>query len=340
MTFASEVLADAPALWWRHQDTSGTFNAAADSSGNARHGTTTGMASTDYEKAGLVRTDGASRSFDYNGAGAYTTIPYAAWSDYTVTGVSVEAWINLDVVTGKTRTIMVRAVGGGQTYFQLNVLATGAVQFGIYAGGTPGTFTAASSAAGVIVAGVTYQIGATWNGATLLVYCNGVQVATAAKSGAMPAVAAPTLRAGSPDSTTTSSTDGRISEIMYWPNVVLPAARFLAHYDAGVGDYRLVSALWTEVLAEVSPANALTSALWLEAIGTQLPVEAAISAVWMEVFGTQKPVEAALSTAWVEVLGTAGEPPSTGLPNVARTGGLHIKDPVLGWKPVDALGFL
>ena len=108
--YADEVMADAPAGYWRLNETNGSV--ALDSSGNGRHGTYLGGVTLGL--AGAVPGDGRATSFD--GSSGYVQLP-GTWGGTAET--TVEAWVNLDdPLTGDFESI-IATPDGGFTHFQL-----------------------------------------------------------------------------------------------------------------------------------------------------------------------------------------------------------------------------
>ena len=90
MSYADEVLADSPLVYWKLDEASG---APQDSSGNARHGTV--VNAFEAYQAGALRTSGQSVSLERTSQsnGDYAQITDADWMQGIL---SVEAWVRLE----------------------------------------------------------------------------------------------------------------------------------------------------------------------------------------------------------------------------------------------------
>jgi hypothetical protein len=152
---------------WGFDEASGP--AANDSSGRANNGTISGATRT---TAGKI---GAALSFD--GVNDWVTVPDANSLDLT-TGITMSAWVNAAQVGSIYRTVLMKEQPGGMIYT-------------LYAGdgtGKPGGHvytTAENRIAGPSNTPLntwTY-LTSTWNGTTLRLYVNGVEVANKALAG-------------------------------------------------------------------------------------------------------------------------------------------------------------
>ncbi len=94
MSYASEVLADSPAAWYRCTEASGL---PQDSSGNARNATVTLISNAVYQQVGAIPTDAPNFSIKFDTATGFTT-PDQAGLDLTDT-FTIEAWIKLQAIT-------------------------------------------------------------------------------------------------------------------------------------------------------------------------------------------------------------------------------------------------
>ena len=151
----------------------GSGTAVTDSSGAGNLGATSG---TTWASAGKY---GPALSF--NGSSASVTIPDSSSLDLT-TGMTVEAWVNPSSAGGPWRTVVFKQTGGGMVYAlyanngasrpvgQVNVLGEQ---------NAPGT--------AVVPAGTWTHLATTYDGASLRLFVNGIQVASKPQTGAIPA---------------------------------------------------------------------------------------------------------------------------------------------------------
>lgn len=219
MTYASEVAADSPVLWWRLGESSGTT--AVDASGNGRDGTYAG--SPTLGVSGLI-TDG-NTAVDLDGVNDQVT--YAATVLSSSSYLTVECWMKLPAITGHrlfglagtSNAHSLDITSGGSIVFQVNPTGTGS------ANGT--------SATGLISAGVTYHIVLTWSDVsnTARLYVDGTQVVTATNSGAIN-IATVSLGAVG-NSGGVPAFGGVVDEFAIY-GTELSGARIAAHYAAGV----------------------------------------------------------------------------------------------------------
>jgi peptidoglycan/xylan/chitin deacetylase (PgdA/CDA1 family) len=215
--YAPGVVADAPAGYWRLNDTGTT---AADSAGT-NTGTFTGAT---RGAAGLLTAEPANKAAGFSGTGQYVQIPSATALSPTAR-VSVEAWMKPTTLpaTGAFRSIASKA----ESYsLQFNGPR---LEFTLVQGATRRRLQAP---AGAIVAGATYHVVGTYDGTTQRLYVNGAQVASVALTGAIGANTN-SLIVGSWNGAQEFFA-GTIDEVAVYP-AALTAARVSAHYQAGSG---------------------------------------------------------------------------------------------------------
>jgi hypothetical protein len=223
MAYSSVVLADAPRVYYRFEDNPAS-STMSDSSGNGNHGSYQGAVTRGA--AGLLAEGGASADFpDVSGQRDY----YPSWT--TGSAYSAEAWFRPDNATppaGTGRTIMGHDTNGSALTWRLFINTDGRVQ--IFHTDIGGTFRIVTSTT-VIVPGLTYHVVATWDGATLCLYLNGVLEGSVA--------AASVWNSGSPlnigslySGSTSEHFDGRLDEVAVY-GTALSQARVTAHYQAG-----------------------------------------------------------------------------------------------------------
>jgi hypothetical protein len=218
--YSSTVLGDGPGGYWRLGETSGTT--AADASGGDNG---TYVNSPTQGQASLLPGDSANRSVRFDGANDLVRVNSS--SALTPSSrVSLEAWI---------KPASLPAAGGFAS------ILTKAESYSLQFNGPRLEFTIIQNGArrrlqaptGAIVAGQTYHVVGTYDGATQRLYVNGTQVASAALSGAITTNANP-VAIGSWNGSV-EFFNGTIDEAAVYP-VALSAARVAAHRSAGIGE--------------------------------------------------------------------------------------------------------
>ena len=167
-----------------------------DSSGNGNNGTLQGGASwTTSGKYGSA--------ISFNGTNAYVNVPNSASLQLT-SAMTLEAWVNPNLRTGVWRDVIYK---GNDNYYLEGDSTTGKpVVGGIFAGSNANTF----GTAGLTVNTWTHLAG-TYDGTTLRLYVNGVQVSNFAKTGSI-AISTNALQIGG-DSIYGQYFPGKIDEI-------------------------------------------------------------------------------------------------------------------------------
>lgn len=208
-------MADAPNLYLRFSETSGTN--AADSSGNGRDFTLT--AATGRGAPSLLASD-TDPSWDANGTTAAQRST-ESWMLPDVGPFTFEALVEADSLSSY------RAVGGIEgsgsqgwvLYFYQNAL--GVLHNGTwYARGR-----------GTTVVGATYHVAVTYTGTQITTYLNGAQNGTSALSLPNPLISYPFRVGAAGEFSPNRFWDGRIDEAAHYPTA-LPPARILAHAQA------------------------------------------------------------------------------------------------------------
>jgi hypothetical protein len=220
--YDSVVLADAPAGYWKLNETSGTT--VIDSSGNARNGTYTGGFILGKSMANL---DGA---VQLNGTSGYATIPYAVWMDFSAAW-SVEAWI---IPFSFGSGIIARGWTTGLSIEYAIALISGSTMANT-SGFSVGKFTGSVwnnvyvSSNGAIFS--TFHVVGTFDGTTMTLYINGLNIGSATYSGFTSSTQS--LYLGR-DWTNSGPRyfDGLISSCALYATS-LSSSRILAHYNAG-----------------------------------------------------------------------------------------------------------
>lgn len=211
MSYASEVLADAPLIYWRLGESSGTV--AADTSGNGNDGTytngptlgTTGL---------LVGDSNTAATFD----GVDDSVQSVATFSSLLTAVTAEAMMKPAVISNNPS-----LYGFADDILEVTITSDGRV----LAQAGAASF---QSAAATIAVGETYHVVVTSDGATGTIYVNGVSAATGS--------AVPFTPSGVGFWAGNDAADdpfgGVIDEVAFYESA-LSAARVLAHYNASVG---------------------------------------------------------------------------------------------------------
>lgn len=219
-TYATAVLVDTPAAYWRLDETVGST--VRDYSGNGRNGTFFGPVTRGV--SGLIATD-SNLAAQFVSSSDDVRIVRASWMDVG-NQISVEALIR-PTTLGVTRDIF--SLGNtinSQSKFLLQVLTTGELTFRV-SSSTSGT-TATTTTAGLVINTIYHVVG-TYDGATAKIYVNGVEKISVA--GAFATLNAGTVANMTIGSGANSDFVGKIDEVAYYGSA-LSAARVLAHYNS------------------------------------------------------------------------------------------------------------
>ena len=161
----------------------GTGTTVADLSGNGRTGT---ISSAVWTTAGRF-----GNALSFNGSNAWVTVADANPLDLT-TGMTIEAWVNPAVLSG-WRSVLMKETASGVAYGLYAHDNAPAPAVTVNIGGSGVDQSALGTAP--LALGVWSHLAATYDGATLRLFVNGVQAGTRATTGAMSTSAAP-LRLG------------------------------------------------------------------------------------------------------------------------------------------------
>jgi hypothetical protein len=218
------ISAGPPAVsaWWKLADPAGSAT-AADSSGNGHTGT---AASVTFGVPGPVKGDTAA-SFNGTSSGITTT-----YDPGPLTGFTIEAWVNLLGVSGGTspRIVANSHTDSDNKGFELMLHSSGLPQ--LYLGnGTSNTNI--SGATPIPATGWVYLAG-TWNGTTMILYVNGVPVASSAFTGPVAAGLAAGISIGYNATYSGDYLAGEIGEVAVYP-AALTAAQITARFNASTG---------------------------------------------------------------------------------------------------------
>ena len=216
-SYLSAVTADAPVSHWRLGETSGTsaVDARGANNGTYRNGALLGQTS-------LLSTDTASRAVRLDGGNDDVSVPDSASLDLT-SALTIEAWIKPDLVpaAGSWASVVTKAESYSLQFngpqLELTVIQNG-------------TRRRLDAPSGTIVAGRTYHVVATYDGANQRIYINGAEVASRAQTGGATITSWP-LTIGSWNGGG-ENFRGTVDEVAVY-NKALAASRVQAHYQAG-----------------------------------------------------------------------------------------------------------
>lgn len=221
MAYADEVAADSPVAYWRLGTGATDVN---DSSGNGRNLTKVG---TVTEVAGLLVGDAnTARSLPGNSSNYYEAADNAAFDFLNNAVFTIEAWVNITTADTTFRRILGHenatdgwnlGVRSGTGFFINRIGGSGGSVLG---------FTPVTS-----LTGVTYHVVGTYDGTSLHLYVNGVEVAGPDTSTELMGAVANTVRTGA--FTGSAFANGVFDELAVY-STRLSAARILAHYNAGI----------------------------------------------------------------------------------------------------------
>ncbi len=227
--YSAAVLADAPIVYYRMNETSGTT--AADSSGHGYNGTY--GSSVVLGNASLVTGDVAP-TFPGGTSSAAKVLRSSSNAALAPTGaMSVEFWVNVpSSVTTNSQILWSQSFANG------NASQPGYISL---ESGTPPFFTMQINTSNGLVSiypaavlGAKNHIVMTWNGTTLTGYVNGVVADSATGSGSLVNYTSPYtgFTFGGPSDAHTGFT-GSVGEFALY-GTALPAARAQAHYNAAI----------------------------------------------------------------------------------------------------------
>lgn len=223
MSYASEVLADSPAAYWRLGEASGDF---ADSSGNGLTAFPTGVT---HGVASLLASDPADKSASVINTNSFTTNGARTTGNITGnrTAMSLEAWINT-TQTGN-QAILMCDNSSTLRLFQYRV-SSGKLQMILFdSGGAARTITSTVS----VNDGLAHHVVGTYDGAKMHLYIDGVEDGTG--TAIVMTIKNTSVICGLFESigATCNTLGGTGDEFAIYYSA-LSAARVLAHYNAGI----------------------------------------------------------------------------------------------------------
>jgi Concanavalin A-like lectin/glucanases superfamily len=191
----------------------GSLTTVHDASGNGNNGTLQGGAS--WTTSGRY-----GNAISFNGTNAYVNVPNSSSLQLT-TAMTLEAWINASVRTGVWRDVIYK--GNDNYYLEGDSTSSKPVTGGKNIGDLFGT--------GALATNTWIHVAGTYDGATVRLYVNGVQVSSRAQTGTM-VVSTNALQIGG-DSIYGQYFPGKIDEIRIY-NRTLSAAEIQSDMNTPV----------------------------------------------------------------------------------------------------------
>jgi len=230
-TYSTTVLADTPIAYYRLDESSGT--SVTDYSGNGYTGTLSGSGTIQGVAGAIVGDSDTAYTFNNSGevTATVTSLPTgsATWS--------IEAWINYP----SSNSFLSVAVCIG-TFTSLACGFIGLDNTGHAQVGTSGGNHSASS---VLSTNTWHHFVGTYNGSTMLLYVDGVQVVSTSQSLSLTGA---TISIASVTGSLHDTFKGSIDEVAIY-NAVLTPTRVVAHYQAGLG----VVGAYSQLILQATP---------------------------------------------------------------------------------------
>lgn len=229
--YSALVISDSPLFYLRLGESAGPT--ASDSSGNGRNGTYTGGVT--FSETSLLPGATDNSSVKFNGSTGYVSIADASWMDVTTAG-SWEAWIKT-TASGAIKTILARDDVSTNRAFELRLTAAGKLQLVLYS--APST-TIGFPEGPVINDGIIHHVVATYDGAFITYFVDGIQVTRSAATGTIANVAY-AIHIGSLAGAF-QFWDGWVDEAAFYGRTISPA-EIREHYKKGAAKTREVELL-------------------------------------------------------------------------------------------------
>lgn len=220
--YPAAVLADAPQVYWRLGEPSGTT--AADASGFGRDGTYTNTPV--LGTAGLLTGDTDTSMGVNANAGHCASIASASWMNVSAFTIELLIYLTSATDTGQGDALASRY---GPAGFQWLLWRNTAGKLAIQTKNSGGTTLNVADPATASLS-TRYHVASTWDGSTLRLYVNGVSVGTPV---AMTSIIASTvaMEVGRYSGTNGTTPGGRLDEFAFY-DTALSGAQIAAHYAA------------------------------------------------------------------------------------------------------------
>ena len=216
---SATTLAQPPSLVAAYSFDEGTGTSVTDVSGNGNNGT---IANATWTTAGQY-----GNALVFNGTSALVTINDSA-SLHLTNGMTLEAWVNPSAVSSAWRDVVYK--GADNYYMEGTSTSSGGLPCGA---GTFGTADVAAFGTALLALNTWTHLAATYDGATLVFYVNGVQVSSLAQTGNIVTSGNPLQIGG--DSIYGQYFQGSIDEVRVY-NVALTAAQIQADMNTPLGN--------------------------------------------------------------------------------------------------------
>jgi hypothetical protein len=263
--FATEVLADGPIGYWRLGERSGSVS-AGDASGNGNHGTCSGGIT--FGQPGFHGGDTAAL-FD----GATGRIIVLNSNSLNPPHITMEAKVKWDGPNGFYQRIIEKSSFPELAQYGLGILPNGHVRVELRTSSAP-TSVAVDSVA-VVAQGVETHVAATYDGAVIRIYLNGVLDSETRAPGSIspkPPTSANLIESGVGIGNQTQRDrpfKGLIDEVALYP-AALSADRILAHYKSQFAE-RVISQYAAKFVCGKSAGQVVAPGVYFTAINVHNP---------------------------------------------------------------------